>query len=125
MCVKRNSALPNFLFYYFFPVQQTTGGIGQRVFVGGKEKEWMGVLPGQLQSFRHQSRPADNCSPGRGEMVQSGGTRGGTFHGEINRCRENQGWTTACSRMPEVTGKTKERIAQSKRARASSLALVD
>ena len=37
--------------------------------------------------------------------AQDGGTRGGTFHGEIDRCRESQGWTTACSSMPERNGK--------------------
>ena len=59
-------------------------------------------------------------------MTQSGGTRGGTFHVEMDRCRENQGWTTACSVVcPNVTGRTKEKIAQSKRARAGSLALDD
>ena len=58
-------------------------------------------------------------------MAQNGRTRGGTFHGEMDRCRESQGWTTACSGMPERDGKDKERIAQSKRARAGSLALVD
>ena len=34
-------------------------------------------------------------------MTQSGGTRGGTSHGEMDRCRESQGWTTAYSSMPE------------------------
>ena len=29
----------------------------------------------------------------------------GTFHGEMDRCRESQGWTTACSRAPERNGK--------------------
>ena len=44
----------------------------------------------------------DDCSPtGRGGMVQNGGKRGGTFHGEMDRCRGSQGWTTTCSRMPE------------------------
>ena len=38
-------------------------------------------------------------------MTQAGGTRGGTFHGEIDHCRESQGWTTACSSMPERDGK--------------------
>ena len=38
-------------------------------------------------------------------MAQNSGTRGGTFHGEIGRRRESQGWTTACSRMPERDGK--------------------
>ena len=59
-------------------------------------------------------------------MTQNGRTRGGTFHGEMDRCRRNQGWTTACSGMPEQDGKDEERIVQSKQARrASSLALVD
>ena len=38
-------------------------------------------------------------------MAQNVGTRGGTFHGEMDRCRESQGWITACSRMPERDGK--------------------
>ena len=58
--------------------------------------------------------------------VQDGGTRGGTFHGEMDRCRDSQGWTTACSSIcPNVTGRTKERIVQIKRVRAGSLAIVD
>ena len=43
--------------------------------------------------------------PGRGGMVRDGGTRSGTFHGGMNRCRESQGWTTACSSMSERDGK--------------------
>ena len=38
-------------------------------------------------------------------MAQNSGTRGGTFHGEIGRRRESQGWTTACRRMSECDGK--------------------
>ena len=38
-------------------------------------------------------------------MAQDGGTKGGTFHSEMDRCRESQGWTTACSSMPERNGK--------------------
>ena len=60
-----------------------------------------GVFPGRPQSFRHQRRPVDDCSPGRG----GNGTRGGTFHGEMGRCREIQGWTTACSSKPAPDGK--------------------
>ena len=40
-------------------------------------------------------------SPGRGGIAQDGGTRGGIFHGERDRCSESPGWSTACSRMPE------------------------
>ena len=56
----------------------------------------------------HQHRPIvdyNDCSPGRGGMAQEGGTMGGTFHGEIDRCRESRGWFTACcSSMPERDG---------------------
>ena len=64
-----------------------------------------GVFPGRLQSFRHQRRPVDDYVPGRGGMAQNGRMKGGTFHGEMDRCRGSQGWTTACSRMPERDGK--------------------
>ena len=59
------------------------------------------VSPGRPQSFRHQRRPENDCSPGRGEMAQNGRTRGGTFHDEMDCCRESQGWTTVCSGMHE------------------------
>ena len=59
-------------------------------------------------------------------MAQNDRIRGGTFRGKMDRCRKKQGWTTACSGMPERDGKDQgEDIAQSKRARAGSLALID
>ena len=64
-----------------------------------------GVSPGRPQSFRYQGRPVDDCNPGRGGMTQDGGTRGGTFHGEMDRCRESQGWTTTYRSIPERGGK--------------------
>ena len=104
-------------------VRRIGGGRGR---CGGPGKRVDGVFPGRPQSFRHQRRPVDNCSPGRGGIAQNGGTRGGTFHGEMDRCRGSQGWTAACSGMPERDGKDQgEDIAQSKRAHAGSLALVD
>ena len=72
------------------------GGLGKRV---------DGVFPGRPQSFRHQHRPVDDCSLGRGGMAQDGGTRGGMFPGAMDRCRENQGWTAARRHMPERDGK--------------------
>ena len=78
--------------------------------MGGQQKEWMGCFL-DAQSLRHQRRSVDDYSPGRGEMAQDGGTRGGTFHGEINRCKESQGWTTACSSMPERDGKSQGSLA--------------
>ena len=58
--------------------------------VGGQEEEWVGCfLDSRPQSLRHQRRGVDDCSPGRGGMAQDGGTRGGAFHGEMDRCRES------------------------------------
>ena len=78
---------------------------GGRGLCGGPGKRVDGVFPGRPQSFQHQRRSLDDCSPGRGGMAQNGGTRGRTFHGEIYRCRGSQGWTTASSRMSERDGK--------------------
>ena len=71
--------------------------------VGGQEKEWMGCFLDDLRAFGiNADRPVDDCNPGRREMAQDGGKRGGTFHGEMDRCNESQRWTTAaCSSMPE------------------------
>ena len=73
--------------------------------VGGHENKWMECFLVDLRSFRHQRRPVDDCSPGRGGKAQNGGSRAGTFHGKMDRCRESQGWTSACSGMPERDGK--------------------
>ena len=84
-------------------VRRIGGGHGLRE---GPGKRVGGVFPGRPQSFQYQRRPVDDCSPGRGGMAQDGGTRrGGTFHGEMVRGRESQGWTTACSSMPVRDGK--------------------
>ena len=102
---------------------EMVGGAGC---VGGQEKEWMGV------SWTTSELSASTPTSGRlqprtrGGMAQNGRTRGGTFHREMDRCRENQSWTTAYIVVcPNVTGRTKEKISQSKRARAGSLPLVD
>ena len=71
--------------------------------MGGQEKEWMGCF---LDASKLSgSTPTNDCSPGRGGMAQNGGTRAGTFHREINRCRGSQDWTTACSGIPKRAGK--------------------
>ena len=80
------------------------------------------VFHGRPQNVWYQRWPVDGRSPGLGVMAQDGRTKGGTLHGETDRCGESQGWTTAFSSMPNVTGRTKNRITQSKRARAGWLA---
>ena len=78
------------------------GGAGCGVCLGRRVDE---VSPGRPQNFRYRRRPVDDCSPGRGGMTQDDGTRGGTFDGEMDHCRESQSWTTACSSMFERDGK--------------------
>ena len=65
--------------------------VGGRRLRGGPGKRVDGMFPGRPQSFRHQRRPVNDCSPGRGVMAQNGRTRGGLFHDEMDRCRESQG----------------------------------
>ena len=81
---------------------EMVGGAGC---VGGQEKEWMGCFLDDLRAFGINADPVDDCSPGRGGMAQNGRARGATFHGEMDRCKENQGWITARSSMPERDGK--------------------
>ena len=84
-----------------------------------------GVFPGRPQSFRHQRRPVDDCSPGRGGMVQDDEQGAERFMAKWiaeEKARARLRHAVVC---PNVTGRTKERIAQSKRARAGSLAIVD
>ena len=47
--------------------------------VGGPGKIVDGMFPGRPQSFRHQRRTVDDCSPGRGGVAQDGGTRAEHF----------------------------------------------
>ena len=76
---------------------ELVGGAGC---VGGQEKEWMRYFLDDLRAFginadRWATAPQDE---GEWRRTVEGG---GTFHGEMDRCRESQGWTTACSGMPE------------------------
>ena len=52
-------------------------------------------------SGRLQSRTRENVA----ERQNKGRN---TFYGEMDRCRENQGWITACSGMSEREGKDQE-----------------
>ena len=63
-----------------------------------------GVFPERPQRFRYQRRPVDDCSSGRGGMALDDGKGSGTFHGEMDRCRQSQGWTKACRSMPDRDG---------------------
>ena len=74
--------------------------------MGGQEKEWMECFLDDLRAFGiNADHQWTTAVQDEGEWRRSAEQRGGTFHGEVDRCRESQGWTTACSRMPERAGK--------------------
>ena len=101
------------------------GEVRRGTAVSGAGNRSDGVFRGRPQSFPHQRRPVDDCSPGRGEMVQDGGTRDGTFHGEMDTAEKGRAGLQHAVVYPNVTGMTKERKDQSKRTRARSLARLD
>ena len=78
--------------------------VGDAGCTGWQEKEWMWCLLDDLRAFGI-NRPVGDCSPGRAGMAQDDGTRGGMFHGEMDRFREGQSWATAYSSRPERDGK--------------------
>ena len=103
-------------------VRGTRGGCGFR---GGTRERMDGVSSGRPPSFRHPPRQVDDRSPGRGGMAQDGKTRGNFFMTKwiaAERARAALRHAVIC---PNVTERTKERVAQSKRARTGLLATVD
>ena len=85
-----------------------------------------GVIPGRLQSFRHQRRPVNDYSPEDEEKWRRTAEQGAKhFMAKwivAEKTKAGLRHAVVCS---NVTGRTKERTAQSKRARTGSLALVD
>ena len=89
-------------------------GVMFRELVGGAEcmrgagKRVDVMFPGRPRSFRYQRRLVDDCSPGRGEWRKTA-EQGAERYGEMDHCRESQGWTTVCSinssSMTESDGK--------------------
>ena len=69
------------------------GKIGDRV---------VSLTTSKLSTSTPTSRRLQPRTRGNGAIRRN---KGGTFHGKIDRCRESQGWTTACRRMRERDGK--------------------
>ena len=98
---------------------------GGRGLCGGPEKRVDGVFPGRPQSFRHQRRPVDNSAQDEGEWRRTAEQGAEHFMAKwiaAEGARAGLRYAVVCL---NVTGRTIERIAQNKRARAGSLAVVD
>ena len=116
---------PDFLFYYFLPVQQTTGGIGHRVCVRGHEKERMGCFLDGLRAFGINADQWTTAAQDEGKWRRTAEQGAEHFMAKWIAAKKTRAGLRHGVVCLNVTGNTKERIAQSKRARAGSLALVD
>ena len=73
--------------------------------VRGQEKEWMGCFLDDLRDFGINADQWTTAAQDEGEWCRTAEQGGGTFRGEMDHCRESQGWTTACNGMSERDGK--------------------
>ena len=93
--------------------------------VGRKEKEWMGCFLDDLRAFGINADQWTAASQDEGEWRRTAEQGAEHFMAKwivTEKARAGLRHAVVC---PNVTGRTTERIAQSKRARAGSLALVD
>ena len=101
---------------------EMVGGAGC---VGSQEKEWMGYFLDDLRAFGINANQRITAARDEGEWRRT--AEQGTEHFTAKwivaeKAKARLRHAVVC---PNVTGRTKERIAQSKRPRAGSLALVD
>ena len=92
---------------------------------GGQEKEWMGCFVDDLRAFdinAHQWTTAAQDDGGWRRTAEQGGEYFMAKWITAEKARAGLRHAVIC---PNVTGKIKERIAQSKRACAGSLAIAD
>ena len=93
--------------------------------VGGREKEWMGCFLDDLRAFGINADQWTTAAQDEGEWRRTAEQGAEHFMAKwIGAEKPKLGLLDAVV-CPNVTGRTKERIAQSKRARVGSLALVD
>ena len=100
---------------------EMVGGAGC---VGGQEKEWMGCFLDDVRAFTN----ADQCTTAaqdEGEWRRTAEQGAEHFMAKWIVAEKTKAGLRHAVVCPNVTGRTKERIAQSKRARAGSFALVD
>ena len=93
--------------------------------VGGQEKEWMGYFLDDLRAFGINADQWTTATQDEGEwrrMAEQGAEHFVAKWIAAEKARVGLQHSVVC---PNMAGRTKERIAQSKRARAGSLALVD
>ena len=98
------------------------GGVGC---VGGQEKEWMGCFLDDLRAFGINADQWTTAAQDEVEWCRTAEQGAEHFTAKWIAAEKNKAGLQHAVVCPNVTGRTKERIAKSKRAHAGSLALVD
>ena len=93
--------------------------------VGGQEKEWMGCFLDDLRAFGINTDQWTTAAQDEGEWRRTAEQGTGRFMAKWIVANKVRAGLRHALVYPNVTGRTKDRIAQSKRIRASSLAIVD
>ena len=93
--------------------------------MGGQEKEWMGCFLDDLRAFGINADQWTTAAQDEGEWRRTAEQGAEYFMAKWIAAEEVRAGLRHAVVGPNVTGRTKDRIAQSKRARAGSLALVD
>ena len=93
--------------------------------VGGQEKEWMGCFLDGLRAFGINSDQWITAAQDEGEWHRTVEQDAEYFMAKWIAAEEARAGLRHAVVCPNVTEKTKQRIAQSRRARVGSLALVD
>ena len=103
-------------------VRRNGGGAGC---VGDQEKEWMGSFLDDLRAFGINADQWTAAAQNEGEWRRTAEQGAELFMAKLIVAEKTKAGLRHAVVCPNVTGKTKKRIAQSKRARAGSPALVD
>ena len=101
---------------------ELVGGAGC---MGGQKKEWMRCFLDDLRALDINADQWTTAAQDEGEWRRTAEQGAEHFMAKwitAEKAKAGLRYAVVC---PNVTGRTKERIAQSKRARAGSLALVD
>ena len=101
---------------------EMVGGAGC---VGGQEKEWMGCFLDDLRAFGINADQWTTAAQDEWEWRRTAEQGAEHFMAKWIVAEKAKAGLRHAVVCPNVTGRTKKRIAQSKRARAGSLALVD
>ena len=99
--------------------------VGGASCVRGREKEWMGCFLDDLRAFGINADQWTTTAQDEGEWCRTGEQGAERFMVKRNVAEKTKARLRHAVVCPSVTGRIEKRIAQSKRARAGSLVLVD